>query len=159
VKRSLVSLGDGLLVVSRDDAEGSCSEVESTRSAALYDIVFSSQCRTWIMHGSLVDCGLITRFCSAPRYAGRTAPCRLCFEQWRGHNTNSSRKLLGSGTHWSQKLSQEPLLHAALPFGSGEMLKGSSSSPAILRVSPCAASLVSHVLERLFVGVDFMICF
>jgi hypothetical protein len=83
-QNSSVPPGDGLPVISWGDAEGLCSEVQSTERAALYDRVFSSRRHARIPRGALADCGLVVGWYSAPRHAGRAAPVAssrapLCF--------------------------------------------------------------------------------
>jgi len=79
-KNSSVPLGDRLPVASRDDAEGPCSEAQSTGRAALYDRVFSSRRRAQIPCGGTRGLwfarGMVLRS-SSGGHAGRVAPCRV----------------------------------------------------------------------------------
>ena len=130
-----VLLGDRLLVLSWGDTNGSCSEVQQTKKAVLYDSVFSSRRHARIPRGGgggvLVDCGLVVGWYSAPHHA-----CCVCVAPVASSGVRYASCHVGraarNDTHWNRE------------------------SPA--RSKCYRYSLVSRMLMWLLVGVDFRIC-
>jgi len=107
-----------LLVVSRDDVEGPCSEVESTRNTALYDIVFSSRRRTWILHGGACGLwfvyGILLR--SSLRWLHCALPHRTRHLYARCHASYALRNgEAATPTHRGSYSAAAPLIAEALP--------------------------------------------
>jgi hypothetical protein len=72
-KNTLLWPGDGVLVASRDDGEGPCSEAESSARAALYDVVFLNWRLARIPRGrSLILVWARAGWCCAPKSEAAT---------------------------------------------------------------------------------------